>query len=469
MPRTSVAAVDLGATSGRVIVGTFDNACLQLNEAHRFSHTFRSVAGHQYWDIGSLFADVVKGLSIARELHPDLCSCGVDTWGVDHVLTDASGRMVFPCHAYRDERTNPLMDAVKAKGDDRMLYDLTGIPLVNYNTTFQLQELLQRYPALPQVAERVHLLPHYLNFLLCGTAAAEYSMASSGQLLDVLGIDYCQSALDYFGIPRRMLVPLQPAGSIIGTVRGLGPIDGLNVALVPGHDTSCAFEAIPQLGNTLVISSGTWMLVGALSDGPCTGELAFELGVSNERTGSGGYRPNKTLLGMWLLERIIPAFDRRPQSDAEWTALITAAEELPAPQVMIDTRDRALFNPPDMRAAIDAQLRAMGAQPPTSLPGYLRLICASLGASVARTSSIFARILNRAFDNIVIVGGGSKNRLLCQMIADQCGIPVTSFNLEASSVGNIAYQLLALRKIKDLAAFHQVLKPTLQPKLYQPH
>jgi rhamnulokinase len=468
MPKTTVAAIDLGATSGRVIVGQVTREGIELTEAHRFANAFTTLGSHHYWDVGRLFGEVLTGLQEAKRLFPELRSCGVDTWGVDHVITGRDGRLAFPVHAYRDERTNALMKEIQARGEDRRLFDLSGLPMVNYNTGLQLAESLRAFPGLRSVGEQVMLLPEYFNFLLTGKSGCEFSHASTTQLLEAEGRRWSREALAYFGIPEAWLADPVAAGSLLGPVSASRELRDVEVALVPGHDTSCAFEAIPRDGNSLIVSSGTWMLVGGITDQPCLGDEAFALGVSNERTGSGGYRPNKILLGLWLLERTIPAFDKRPQSDAEWSALISAASERPLPEVLIDTRDEALFNPPDMRAAIDHQLRANGGQPPQDLPGYVALICASLGASVRDTTLRLESILNTTFENIIIVGGGSKNSLLCQMLANHAGKRVTSFNLEATSVGNMAYQLLALGKLRDLPEFHELIRPSLATRVYQP-
>jgi len=468
MPKTTVAAIDLGATSGRVIVGQITPEGIDLTEAHRFPNAFRELNGNHYWEVGTLFNEICHGLSEAKRLFPELCSCGVDTWGVDSILTDSQGRLVFPPHSYRDERTMDIMKRIRANGDDRELFNSTGLPLVNYNTGLQLAETLESFPGIRGVVEKVMLLPEYFNFLLSGVSGCEFSDASTTQLLDVNGDSWSQKALDYFNIPPEWLAPPRPAGTILGKVTVSEALSDIDLALVPGHDTSCAFEAIPREGNSLIISSGTWMLVGAFTDGPCLGEEAFKLGISNERTGTGEFRPNKILMGLWMLEQIIPSFDKRPTSDAEWSALISAAEESAMPKVLIDTSDEDLFNPSDMRQAIDKQLKANGGTPPANLPAYVKLICASLGESARATAKTFESILGKPFDNIVIVGGGSKNSLLCQMIADFTGHTVTSYNLEATSVGNMAYQLLALGKVKSIREFHDLLRPSLSAKVYKP-
>lgn len=468
MAKTTLAAIDLGATSGRVIVGTWSGKDLELTEAHRFANGFRELNGASYWDIGTLFHEIKTGLLKAKELFPELECCGVDTWGVDTVLTNKDGRLAFPCHAYRDIRSNRIVDAVRAEGKDRWLFDHTGIPMINYNTSFQLAELIQAFPELDGVVDRAMLLPSYFNFLLSGVIKSEYSIASTTQLLEVAGGTYSKDVMDYFSLPGEWLAQPEEAGQVLGRVTIDPVLENVQLALVPGHDTSCAFEVVPRDGNTFVLSSGTWMLAGAMSEQALLGDEAFEFGVSNERCGDGTFRPNKILLGLWLLEQTIPAFDKRPQSDAEWGALISAAEERPDPEVLLNIRDRDLFNPVCMRTAIDDKIRSLGGTPPEDLPGYVRLICASLAAGASEAMCGFESIMGKDFDNVVIVGGGSKNRLLCQLTANACARTVTSYNLEASSVGNIAYQLLALGKIESLEAFHEVLKPSLSPRVYRP-
>ncbi len=469
MPKSTIAAIDLGATSGRVIVGQVGDRGLELTEAYRFPNYFTSLPPYQYWDPGRLFSEVRKGLAEARTLFPELRTCGIDTWGVDHAILNREGRLAFPVHAYRDRRTESLMQAIREKGDERRLFDVTGLPLVNYNTGLQLMETLRAFPGLRETGERVMLFPEYFGYLLTGKAQSEFSHASTTQLLDIHGRDYTDEAMEYFGIPREWFAAPAAAGHILGPVTTSPELKGIDLALVPGHDTSCAFEAIPRDGHSLLVSSGTWMLVGGLTDQPLLGEEAFALGVSNERSGTGGYRPNKIIVGLWLLEQVIPSFDKRPQTDAEWEALIAAAEERPVPQCLLDTGDSALFNPRDMKQVIDDQVRANGGSPPEDLPGYVALICASLGASLRDTDQRLGKILGKDFDNLVIVGGGSKNRLLCQRMADFTGKNVTSYQLEATSVGNMAYQLLAREVLPSLEAFHDLIRPSLSAKKYQPH
>lgn len=462
------AAIDLGATSGRVIVGSYSKDGLELTEAHRFPNGFRQLGNNHYWDVGSLFAEICKGLQEAKKKFPDLRSCGVDTWGVDYVLTGKNGRIVFPVHAYWDQRTEPLLAQIKESGDDRKLFDCTGLPAINYNSGLQLCETIQSFPHITDVAERVLFLPEYFNFLLSGEMVNELSFASTTQLLDIHSESFSQEALDYFNVPAKWFGTPSRAGKPLGKVKGLDGLEDVELVLVPGHDTSDAYEAIPRTGKDIFVSTGTWMLVGSITDRPALGDEAFAFGVSNERCGDGRYRPNKILMGLSLLERIVPSFSERPQNDAEWDTLIGAAESTqPAPH-LIDIKDRSLFNPEDMKAAIGAQFQKAGQQPPDDLPGYTRLICDSLGKGMADAVSTFESITGESYDNIIIVGGGSKNRLLCQRAADFTGLPVTSYSLEGTAVGNIGYQLLGLGAIDSLEEFHRTIEGGLSKKVYQP-
>ncbi len=468
MKETTVAAIDLGASSGRVIVGRYGANGLELTETHRFSNGFRTLNRNSYWEVGNLFNEVKQGLSSSLKAFPELRSCGVDTWAVDHAMLNKAGRLAFPVHAYRDTRTEAMFERIQAAGEDRSLYEWTGLPLITFNTGLQLAESIEAFPQLVEMVDRVLFLPDYFNFLLSGEMVNEFSVVSSSQLLDVRGTSYSEEALKYFGVPRRWFSEPECAGRLLGPVSALEAPGELQVALVPGHDTSCAFEAIPGTGGEMIVSSGTWLLAGARTPRPLLGDAAFELGISNERCGDGGYRPCKNLMGLWLLEQLLPLFEERPASDSEWTKLIAAAGEVPPPDVLIETSAPAFFNPANMQEAIDRHLRDKGAPAPESLAGYTRLICDSLAHSMAETKERYETIYGERFERIVIVGGGSKNQLLCRRTAEFAGVPVVSYQLEGTSVGNIGYQLLALGAVESMDAFREAITPALSAHTYEP-
>jgi rhamnulokinase len=465
------AAVDLGATSGRVIVGTWANDTLTLTEVHRFPNAFQSLGGHDYWNVAGLWSEIQTGLRKAAAQFPGIASVGVDTWGVDYVLLDDSGRLVFPTHAYRDVRTQPgLKRLAKSKADLAKIYAATGIPNVFYNSSLQLAETVESCPAIAKLATRCLFLPDYFNYLLSGRMENEFTIASTTQLLDVNSTGWSRTAMRHFGIPEKWFTKPVLAGTRLGKVTALPELAGAQAIVVPGHDTAAAYDAMPADpdGGDLFLSSGTWSLVGFESDTPVLGPAALKARVANERIGDGRYRPLTNVIGFWLLEGVMKEFPERPKAEAERAALNAAAAALPAPALLLDVADPAFSNPPSMRAAIDAHLKSRGAKPPKDLAGYLRLICDSLGQGHANAKAAFEKMTGRSFKRILAVGGGSRNKLMCQATADAAGISLVSFSLEGTAVGNIASQLIALGAVKNLQVIRASLARTLESSTYTP-
>ncbi|HEY3757204.1 MAG TPA: FGGY-family carbohydrate kinase [Opitutaceae bacterium] len=461
------AAVDLGATSGRVIVGSWRASRLELTEVHRFPNGFKSLAGHEYWDVPTLWSEVRKGLLEAKRRFPRLASVGVDSWAVDFVLVDRNGRPVFPVHCYRDVRTAAGSAELDRQGLAR-IYQLTGLPNYPYNSSLQLQETIRSYPSLAQVVKRCLFIPDYFNFLLSDRMENELSVSSHSQLLDCHSMTWSAEALRRFGIPRAWFPAPSRSPRRLGPVRGWPELAGTLSLLVPGHDTACAFMGTPAAEDhsDLILSTGTWSLAGCQSKKPFLGPEALAQRISNERMGDGSFRPLQSCLGLWLLERVLPDFNRRPNNRREWSHLIASAAREPAPAVLLDVTDKSLFNPPKMRAAIDAALRRKGGRAPHSLSGYVRLICESLGQGHANAARGLEQFAGRKFSRIVVVGGGSRNPLLCQATARASGLPVAAYALEGAAVGNLAAQLIALGEVEDLADFRARLGRQLVAKKY---
>ena len=271
------AAVDLGATSGRVILGTWSNQRLTLTETHRFPNAFRSLNGHDYWDIGGLWHEIQTGLRKLADVLPrgaKLGSIGVDCWGVDYALVNDEGRLVFPVHAYRDARTQPGLTRLgNTRAALARVYAATGIPNVFYNTSLQLEEVVASCPAIEDLATRCLFLPDYFNFLLSGRMENELTIASTSQLLDVHSTDWSRPTLDHFRIPSQWFSKPVRAGTKLGrlsarTRESLGStaFEATQVIAVPGHDTACAYDAMPAApdGTDLYISSGTWSTGGTV-------------------------------------------------------------------------------------------------------------------------------------------------------------------------------------------------------------
>jgi rhamnulokinase len=480
MPRALYsAALDFGATSGRVILGQWSNHRLTLTEVHRFPNSFRTLNGHDYWEIAGLWHEAQVGLRKVAAALPrgaTLASVGVDFWGVDFVLLNDAGRLVFPVHAYRDPRSQPgLKRLANTRAALARIYAATGIPNVFYNSSLHLEETVAHCPAVTDLAARCLFLPDYFNFLLSGRMENELAIASTSQLLDVQSTDWSREALKYFRVPSQWFTKPILAGTKLGRLKnefsaGTPAFAKTQVIAVPGHDTACAYDAMPAApdGNDLYLSSGTWSLVGFESDKPVLGAEALAARISNERTGDGRYHPLTNVIGLWLLEGIMKDFASHPKTDRDWAALISAAEKLAAPAALLDVTDAAFANPASMKAAIDAQLKKRKIAAPKNLAGYTRLICDSLGQGHADAMRNFERLAGKRFNRILIVGGGSKNRLLCQATANAARIPVVSFALEGTAVGNLASQLIAIGAVKDLATFRRLLRANLQQTAYAP-
>lgn len=469
------AAVDFGATSGRVILGSWSKNKLTLNEVHRFPNTFRTLAGHDYWDLGTLWHEAQTGLRKAVAALPrgaKLASVGVDVWGVDFALVNDAGRLVFPVHAYRDARSQPgLKRLANTRAALARIYAATGIPNVFYNSSLHLEETVASCPAITDLATRCLFLPDYFNFLLSGRMENELTVASTSQLLDVHSTDWSPAALKHFRLPPQWFSKPIKSGTRLGAVKNFPELAGVQVVAVPGHDTAAAYDAMPASpdGTDLFLSSGTWSLVGFESDKPILGAEALAARISNERIGDGRYRPLTNVIGLWLLEGTMKDFASRPSDDKAWAALVTAAEKLPAPAALLDVTDPAFTNPASMKAAIDAQLKRRKLAAPKNLAAYTRLICDSLGRGHADAMRAFEKMAGKKFKRILIVGGGSKNRLLCQATADAADLPVVSFALEGTAVGNLASQLIALKAVKDLPTFRRHLAANLKQTVYAPH
>jgi rhamnulokinase len=298
----------------------------------------------------------------------------------------------------------------------------------------------------------------------------ELTVASTSQLLDVHSTDWSPAALKHFRLPPQWFSKPIKSGTRLGAVKNFPELAGVQVVAVPGHDTAAAYDAMPASpdGTDLFLSSGTWSLVGFESDQPILGAEALAARISNERIGDGRYRPLTNVIGLWLLEGTMKDFASRPSDDRAWAALIAAAEKLPAPAALLDVTDPAFTNPASMKAAIDAQLKRRKLPAPKNLAAYTRLICDSLGRGHADAMRAFEKMAGKKFNRILIVGGGSKNRLLCQATADAAGIPVVSFALEGTAVGNLASQLIALKAVKDLPTFRRHLAANLKQTVYGP-
>ena len=460
-------AIDLGASSGRVMLGRFDGRHIRLEELHRFANEPVSVNGTLHWDILRLLHEIKQGLRAAARLGEELHGIGIDTWGVDFGLLDGQGRLMEnPVH-YRDKRNRGMIEeAAKLMPLDE-LYDATGIQFMEFNTIFQLLAIKQQQPALLERAERLLFLPDLLGYFLTGKMATEYSIASTSQLLDIRTGDWSDDIMARLGLPRRIFGEITPPGTTLGTLLpdiqeecGLGAVPVISVC---GHDTQSAITAVPcPEGDFAFISSGTWSLFGTELEKPLVSETTRRLNITNEGGCDGRIGFLKNITGLWLIQEsrrhwlghpasaVFHEGDERTSSFS-YADLEQLARAAPPSAARFDPDDPIFIPPGDMPARVQECCRKAGLPVPQSVGEILRCIYVSLAEKYRETLHKIQACTGKAYGSLHIIGGGVRDTLLCQMTADACGIPVKAGPVEATVLGNLAVQLLAAGEFEGLA------------------
>jgi len=456
----AVAAVDLGASGGRVLAGRVSGSGISLHEAHRFGNQPVSAGGTLYWDILRLYADVQHGLHTAAQQFP-LASAGIDSWGVDYGLIDhAGGLLGNPVH-YRDARTDGVAARLEAAVPADELYAVTGIAQLPLNTIYQLAAT----PMLPH-AQLMLLIPDLLAYWLTGEAGAEVTNASTTSLLDIRTHSWATGVIEQAGLPPGIFPPLRRPGDVIGTFdipneRG----SSLPLIAVGSHDTASAVVAVPAAGEPFAyISSGTWSLVGLELTAPVLTEASRGARFTNETGVDGTVRYLRNVAGLWLLQESLPRWP-----GASLGALLAAAAREPALRFVIDPDDPAFLPPGDMPTRIASWLAERGEAAPDEPAETVRTILDSLALAYRRAILAAQSLSGRHADVVHIVGGGSRNALLCQLTADATGLPVLAGPAEATALGNMLVQARALGAAPgDLAGMRALLRSTQPLRRYSP-
>jgi rhamnulokinase len=471
MAAANVAAVDLGASGGRVMVGQVAAGRLDLHEAHRFPNVPVSVLGTLHWDILRLYRGVLDGLrAAAREF--DLASLGIDGWGVDYGLLDAGGALLAnPVH-YRDARTRGVQAEVLGKVPASELYAITGVQQLPINTMYQLAAAART----PQLSAAQHLLliPDLLAYWLTGELGAELTNASTTQLCDVRAQSWAVELMERLGIPARLFPPLRRPGSVIGEVLpdvagqcGFG--GSLPVIAVGSHDTASAVVSVPAAGRDFAyISCGTWSLVGMELDRPVLTAASQAANFSNEAGVDGTIRYLRNVMGLWLLQESVRTWSEAGQV-ADLATLLARAADVPPLRAVVDPDDPEFLPPGDMPARIMRACRRTGQRPPQEPPEVVRCIIDSLALAYRGAIRQVQQLSGGAVHTVHIVGGGSRNALLCQLTADACGLPVVAGPAEAAALGNILVQARALRAApRDLDGMRALLRGTQALRRFEP-
>ncbi|HEY4021162.1 MAG TPA: rhamnulokinase family protein [Pseudonocardiaceae bacterium] len=450
------AAVDLGASSGRVMLADVGPDRLELTEVHRFANRPVRVDGTLYWDILGLYQGVLDGLRAAVAAAGRLDGIGIDSWAVDYGLLDDDGRLLGnPVH-YRDARTEKSVERVLGLVSAERLYAATGIAFQPFNTLFQLVAEREARSAL--------LIPDLIAFWLTGRLGTEVTNASTTGLLDARSGDWAGAIAEVVGIDPIPFPPLRQPGELIGEVTG-DVAAGVPVYAVGSHDTASAVVGVPAADARFAyISSGTWSLVGVELGEPVLSAEARVKNFTNERGVDGTVRFLRNVMGLWLLQEC-----QRELGIDDLPALLGAAAQVPGRRSVIDATDPRFLAPGGMPGRIAAACREAGQPEPRTPAEFARCVLDSL-AIAYRDAIADARALSgRAVDVVHVVGGGSRNELLCQLTADACGLPVVAGPAEATAMGNVLVQARAAGVISgDLGELRSLLRATQSLRTYRP-
>lgn len=464
MATATCAAIDLGASSCRVFVADTDGDRMALRETARFETPLvGDPSGYLCWDLEAMEAALRRGLEAAGR-GAALSSVGVDSWGVDFVLLDGAARQAAPAVSYRDPRTQDAMAGALARMPASEIYRRTGIQFQRFNTLYQLVATAAREPGWLARARRLLLLPDYFHFRLCGVAANEYTNATTTQLWDLGSDDWDDDLLALAGISRALLGrPVEP-GTVLGEMAVASGGSPLQVIAPATHDTASSVAAIPLDGDGEVfISSGTWSLMGIESRVPFASDAARRMNVTNEGGVERRYRVLKNIMGLGIAERI-----HRELGSAGHGDLVDAARAAAPWRSLIDPDDPRLFHPTSMVQAIAAFCAGTG-QPHPETPGALaRAVFESLALSYRAVARELAALRGRPVSRIHIVGGGSQNRLLNQLAADVCEVPVRAGPVETSALGNACVQLVGLGVLPSLDAARALIRRSYPVEEYTP-
>lgn len=437
---TTALAVDLGSSSGRIVAGTLADGRIEEVEVVRFAHSAEMRDGYLVWDLDRIWSEVVAGLRQAVRRFPDASSVSVDTWGVDWVPLGADGRRLVTARSYRDDRTARTHDAFRQRLPDAALWEATGIAPATINTANQLFAFLQEEPELAAATSQILFLPDYFTHLLSGVRGWSRSIASTGALCSPGANQWAPEVFEALDVPRSWVGGLTPEHSVAGRCIVAG-LEQLTVVRAGAHDSACAVQALQRddgaEGHFLI--SGSWSVLGVVRDEPLLAPEARALGITNEARADAGVRPLFNITGLWILQECQRQWAREGKT-ADIVALVEEADALGHQGMLIDVDAPQFAQPGDMVARIESALGVTG----LTRAQVVRCICESLARRYARAMDDLARLTGRPATRLTVMGGGSRNQLLCRLTAEAVGIPVVAGPAEASALGSLVGQFTTL-------------------------
>ena len=467
-------AVDLGASGGRVLLGRWDGNAFDLQEVHRFPNGPVGVQGHLYWDVLRLWGEIQAGLTrYASRTGGHLAGVGLDTWGVDLSLLDAAGHLLGNPYHYRDSRTNGMLERAFDRVPRREIFEQTGIQFIQFNTLFQLFSMLETADPQMAAAKGMLMLPDLFHYWLTGRKVAEYTIASTSQMLDARTRRWATPLLDRFGISEHLVPEIVAPGTILGPTRAEVVDEACLQAAVPviavgSHDTASAVAAIPDLdADSAYISSGTWSLIGMEVPEPIINDQSLALNFTNEGGVANTIRLLKNVTGLWLLQESRRQWQREGH-DLSWDQLLARVAEARPFRSLLDPDAPDFMAPSDMPATIRAYCRRVGQPVPDSVGAVVRCCLESMALKSRWVIDSAATLAGRRPKVVRIVGGGCQNRMLCQFTADACELPVVAGPVEATAMGNLMVQAIATGYLPDVAAGRRAVGASVGRETYEP-
>ncbi|MDK2879065.1 MAG: rhamnulokinase [Thermoanaerobacteraceae bacterium] len=463
-------AADFGASSGRLILSKFDGDKIELEEIHRFSNDPVRIGSRFYWDFPRLFHELKNGLKKAALKGIDISGIGIDTWGVDYGLIDKNGDLLSnPIH-YRDNRTDNIIDDVEKIMSFEEIYKVTGIQYLQLNTLYQLYADLKFRPDILEKADALLFMPDLFNFYLTGQKYNEYTIASTSQMLEVFSKTWALEMLEKLSLPTKILQKIIMPGNIIGKLtKDIQEETGLPdvpVMSVGSHDTASAVAATPLEGeNCAYISSGTWSLLGVESKEPIVNEDSLKDNFTNEGGLEGRIRFLKNINGLWMIQQLKKHWQEHG-IDVGYGEISKAAAAVKNDGFIIDPNDKSFLAPMNMASAVQEYCKNKGQGEPREIGEIARAVYNGLAREYKARISALEEITGRTIDVINMVGGGIQDEFLCQHTANITGKTVLAGPIEATALGNILAQLIALGEINDLSQGREIVKNSITQKKY---
>jgi rhamnulokinase len=461
-------AFDLGAESGRAVIGRLNGGILKIDEIHRFLNEPVRCGNSLHWDVPRLWLEIRKGLNNVG--HQKLGGIGVDTWGVDLALLGENGELLQNPYHYRDERTAGIMKQVFDLVPADEIYEQTGIQFMPINTLYQLFASQRRMPRLLAAADRLITIPDLFNYWLTGNAVCEFTNATTTQMVDPRTRTWAKGMLERLGLPSSLPGPIVEPGTVIGNLLpgvGVKEHSGTPVIAPASHDTGSAVASIAARGNAAFISSGTWSLLGIEIDKPVINAEARRLNFTNEGGVCGTTRFLKNVMGLWMLQSCRHCWSANGQQH-EYQDLMKAAAREPGFRHLVNPDDPSFLKPEDMQAAIDQFCRRTDQPAPKGPGAYARTILESLALKYRLVLRDLEYLTGNKVEQIRIIGGGSRNELLNQFTADATGRQVVAGPVEATALGNIGIQMLATGAASSLHEVRQIIDRSFPTVSFEP-